>query len=144
MRNANNFGIGIDIERIERFRNIHVKRHKLFLNKIFTKNELERCFSKKDPSQHLAMKYAGKEAVVKALSSIGMEYTGYKRLEIINDKINDKEGAPRVRINDENFNKNFRYINVQLSLSFCRNKAIAFATAMEIDNYEQHQKNHFF
>jgi len=127
-------GVGIDVEGIERFRNINAERHKLFLDKIFTKNELGYCLSRKDPSPHLAMKYAGKEAIVKALSSIGMGCISYKSLEIINrggGTIYQKKEAPRVRIND----KNFSSLNVQLSLSFCRNTAIAFATAMEIGNY---------
>ena len=41
-----NFGIGTDIESIDRFRRIDYVKNNSFLNKIFTKNELDYCFSK--------------------------------------------------------------------------------------------------
>ena len=104
------FGIGTDIENIERFKN----KEKHFLNKIFTKKELEYCFSKKNYAAHLAARFAGKEAVVKALSNIADADIGYNQIEIINNK----KGVPIVKLDK---------FKIKLSLSHCKDKAIAFA-----------------
>lgn len=125
MKKKNNFGIGVDIESIDRFRNIDNS----FLNKIFTKNEIDYCFSKENAAPYLAVRYAGKEAVVKALSSIGKLKLNYKEIEILNDE----KGVPMVR----NDNIGFHNLQVYLSLSHCKDKAIAFATVMEINHYEK-------
>ena len=43
----NNFEIGVDIEKINRFDNKDYSKKDIFLNKIFSKKELDYCFSKK-------------------------------------------------------------------------------------------------
>lgn len=60
--------IGIDIEEVKRFsKNI---KNKNFINKIFSKEEIRYCLSKKKNSvQHFAVRFAGKEAVWKALGN---------------------------------------------------------------------------
>ena len=128
MKPLKNFGIGVDIESIERFSRPEVINNKLFLNRIFTKRELKYCFSKKNPAQHLAARYAGKEATFKALSSIGKPNPNHKFLEIFNNK-ND---IPKVKISDTKFNK----LHVYLSMSHCDDKAIAFAAVMELAKHE--------
>ena len=111
-------GIGVDIEDIKRFRNSDVANNKQFLDKIFTKKELDYCFSKAKPEQHLAARYAGKEAVVKALCSLGKISIDYKDIEITNNK----NKIPMVKIN----NKNLGNLKIKISLSHCEDKAIAF------------------
>lgn len=88
------------------------------MNKIFTKNELDYCLSKRAAASHLAARYAGKEAVVKALTCIGRINVNYKQIEILNDE----NGVPRVRIDKTGFDD----LQIHLSLSHCRDKAIAF------------------
>jgi holo-[acyl-carrier protein] synthase len=61
----NNFGIGVDIESIERFVKLDRAKDSRFLAKIFTEKELDYCFKYKSPAEHLAVRYAGKEAVIK-------------------------------------------------------------------------------
>ena len=113
------FGIGVDIENIKRFRNSNVANNKQFLGKIFTKKELDYCFSKSKPEQHLAARYAGKEAVVKALCSLGKTSIDYKDIEITNNKNN----VPIAKIN----NNNSDGLKIKISLAHCEDKAIAFA-----------------
>ena len=124
MQQTENFGIGTDIESIDRFRKLNLNDDNGFLNKVFTKNELDYCFSKKEPASHLSARYAGKEAVIKALSSIGKANLDYKNVEIFKNE----EGVPMVRINDIDGGK----IKVYVSLSHCEDKAIAFAIVMEM------------
>ena len=60
---------GCDIENVNRFKK--VLKNKRFLSNVFTDNEIRYCFNKKKPEVYLARKFAGKEAVFKALSSLG-------------------------------------------------------------------------
>lgn len=108
------FSVGVDIEDIDRFKKLGLKKDKIFLNKVFTKKELKYSFSKRNFSQHLAVRYVAKEAVVKAL---GNKKIAYNKIEIVNDRT----GAPKVIIND----KKFRDINIKISMSHCRDKAVA-------------------
>jgi len=116
-------GIGVDIEAIDRFRKLDKIDDNLFLNKVFTKNEIDYCFSKKDPARHLAARYAGKEAIFKALSTIDKPNPDYKDAEIFNNK----EGAPIARMNCVEGNN----LRVYISLSHSEDKAIAFAIVMK-------------
>jgi holo-[acyl-carrier protein] synthase len=119
---TNNLGIGTDIESIDRFRKLDLNKDRIFLNKIFTKKELDHCFSKKEPAQHLAVRYAGKEAVVKALTSINKLNLDYKKVEIFNNE----NGVPKVKISDRDTN-----IQIHLSLSHSGGNVLAFAIVME-------------
>jgi len=81
--------IGTDIVEINRFRQLPHIKNKKFYNKIFTESEIAYCIKYKDPYPHFAMKFAGKEAVIKAIKNkIGM-----KDIEI-----NYKKSKPCVRI----------------------------------------------
>jgi len=119
LKRIKDFGIGTDIEDIRRFRKLDLIKNSPFLNKIFTKNELDYCFSKKKAAPHLAVKYAGKEAVVKAISSIRNQMINYKDIEILNNNA----GVPIVKIKDNRF----KNLQINISLSHCRGQAIAFA-----------------
>lgn len=118
----NNVGVGIDIENIERFVGLSLENNNHFFNKIFTENELEYCFSKEVACPHLAARYAGKEAVVKAISRLSNIIIGYNDIEILNNE----KGFPVVKLNNEELNN----ILINISLSHCDDKAIAIAIAI--------------
>ena len=60
--------IGVDIEDISRFNNKTLENDSVFLEKIFTQNELEYCYKQKNYASSLAARFCAKEAVIKALS----------------------------------------------------------------------------
>src|SRR3989338_10663253 len=120
MQEFKSLGVGAEIENVDRFRNLSRDKNSNFLDKIFTKKELDYSFSKAKPYQHLAARYAGKEAVLKALSGIGKQNIGYKEIEILND---DK-GIPKV-----NLNRNSG-LKVNISLSHSNDRALAFAVIL--------------
>ena len=62
-------GTGVDIVEISRIKNAAKKWKKSFLEKIFTDKELEYSNEKTSSYQHLAARFAAKEAVLKALGS---------------------------------------------------------------------------
>lgn len=64
--------IGIDVVDVSRFKGL--KRTAPLLQKVFTKLELDYCFSFKDSSTHLAGLFAAKEAVAKALDGQAVVY----------------------------------------------------------------------
>ena len=126
-------GVGTDIELIERFKRFCLIKDANFLNKIYTKNELEYCFSKKDPSPHLAARFCAKEAVVKALNNLNLKNQYkiyYNEIEIIKTEFD----VPEVVLNKENTD----HLNFKVSLSHSINNAIAFAVVIkkEIDHMD--------
>lgn len=120
--NGYQVGIGVDIERIKRFR-LNQYRHKTFLEKIYTRAELTYCFSKKNFAAHLASRFAGKEAVYKAISNIKVQPILYRAIEI-NRK---KSGVPEVKF----LSKSLDDVKVLLSLSHSPTDAAAFAVVFK-------------
>jgi holo-[acyl-carrier protein] synthase len=71
--------VGIDLIEIERIARA-LARHPGFRERCFTPEEIRYCDSKPNPAQHYAGRFAGKEAVGKALGS-GVHFT-WKEIEI--------------------------------------------------------------
>jgi len=117
------FGIGVDIENTARFERLDRQKNKIFFEKIYTEKEIKYCFSMANPSQHLAARFAGKEAVLKAINGLCGGNIAYEKIEITNNI----QGAPSVKINY----KNLKDLEVKLSLSHCNDKAIAFAIILQ-------------
>jgi len=78
-------GIGIDIIEIDRIKESVDKFGDRFLNKIYTKKELDYCLKKKYKYQHLAARFAAKEAVYKALATGWNEDVSWQNIEISNE-----------------------------------------------------------
>jgi len=90
-------GLGIDIIEIERIRKSVEKYGERFLSKIYTKNEIEYCFSKSNRYQHLAARFAAKEAIYKALMSGWQKGVSWQDMEIINGP----SGMPKANLSDK-------------------------------------------
>jgi len=73
--------VGYDIDRIDRFKKI--LKNKNFLLNIFSEREIKYCLGRKKAELFLAQKFACKEAVFKALSSLGHQVP-LKLIEILN------------------------------------------------------------
>jgi holo-[acyl-carrier protein] synthase len=88
------------------------------MKKIFTENEIQYCEKKENSSQHYAVRFAGKEAVVKAFSCYNLSIS-LKHIEILNKK----NGCPYVKILDDKFSD----FEIKISLSHSNDIAIAVA-----------------
>lgn len=86
-----NLKCGIDIEDIVRFQKLSHRKNDNFLKKVFTAKELKYCFGKVKPASHLAVRFAAKEAFIKAMG--GMHGFDYTDIEISNLK----NGQPKLR-----------------------------------------------
>ena len=87
-------GIGIDIIEIERIKQSVDKFGDRFLNKIFTKTELDYSLSKANKYQHLAARFAAKEAISKAFETGWTDGFNWKDINIYNEK----NGRPKVEL----------------------------------------------
>jgi len=63
------YGIGVDIVRIDRIRKTVEKWGEKFLERVFTSNEINYCYEKREPYLSLSVRFAAKEALIKAIGS---------------------------------------------------------------------------
>lgn len=122
---SNKFVSGVDIEEIVRFKKLSLVKDRNFLDKIYTKEELMYCFGKTDPSPHLAGRFAGKEAVFKALSGKGLKKFSLKKIEILANI----DGVPEVCV----LGLNKCDFSISLSISHCKEWAVAFVIITEYE-----------
>jgi len=62
-------GIGIDVVEIARIRRLMERWQDRFLRRVFTDQELAYALGRHDPAEHLAARFAAKEATLKALGT---------------------------------------------------------------------------
>ncbi len=97
------YGIGIDIVKIQRMRDADDKWGEKFFAKFLTDKEIDYCNRKQDPYPSLSVRFAAKEALVKA---IGSEINlNMKEVEILNNE----KGKPSLIVHGkakEFFNNN--------------------------------------
>ncbi len=109
-------GTGIDIIEVKRIKRSLEKNERL-MHRIFTNEEIDYCNSKKNKWQHFAVRFAAKEAVIKAL--------GNRAVDLKNISINNKKnGQPKVIL--DGILKSFQN-RLVVSLSHCKDYAVAQA-----------------
>lgn len=115
---------GTDIIEIERVKESIESTDGKFCDRVFTEKEIEYCENKKNQKyQHYAARFAGKEAVFKAISGkIENKYEiSWKDIEILNDK----NLRPYVNLLNRNI-KNIENIeDIDISISHCKEYATA-------------------
>lgn len=118
-------GMGVDIVEVYRMRDAVSKWGDNFLNKIFTPREIKYANSRRFSSQHLAARFAAKEAVVKAFGEPRKSPFKWTDVEILNDK----EGKPVAEFHNDALRlKKRKKINaIMISMSHSKNYAVANA-----------------
>ena len=112
---------GTDIIEIDRIRDSIEKMGERFVKRVFTKNEIEYCESKKAQKyQHYAARFAAKEATFKAISEEldNKNSICWKDFEVINDE----NGKPRLNIICSDLGN---IISKDISISHCKEYAVA-------------------
>ena len=114
--------IGIDIIEIARIKRAIARRGDSFLQRVYTESEL-RLYHEKPSS--LAARFAGKEAVVKALGIT--KGINLKEIEILSNP----SGKPSVRLHGkaQSQAKDLGLDSLAISLSHSKEYAVAFASA---------------
>jgi len=83
-------GIGIDLEGVDRFRVLLERWGERFEKKLFTDGERAYCRGRAKPAQHFAVRFAAKEAALKAMGvprGIGLEWQHF-------EVVSGPDGAP--------------------------------------------------
>ena len=74
-------GIGVDLVEIERFR-IALARTPGLIARVFTDDEREYALRKRDPTERFAVRFAAKEAIMKAMG-VGLGAVRLRDLEVV-------------------------------------------------------------
>jgi holo-[acyl-carrier protein] synthase len=109
-------GTGVDITEVSRLRKAVEKWGESFLSRIFTDEEIENAKKRVSLYQHLAGRFAAKEAVFKALGDAKLNW---KDVQILNDR----EGKPYCKI----LNGRAKKVYIYISISHVKNYAVANA-----------------
>lgn len=113
---------GTDIIEIYRIKESIENLGENFKNKIYTQKEIEYCESKKNMKyQHYAARFAAKEAIFKAISTLlDNKYNiSWKNAEILNNEY----GKPIINFIDTNIVEKIESIDI--SISHCKEYAIS-------------------
>ncbi len=111
--------VGVDCEKIARFRKLPYAKNERFYRKIFTELEIQYCISCRDPYPRFAVRFAAKEAAFKALNSVAR--INYTDIEVRKGKRDE----PNIRINRNRF-KGIKRFTISLSLTHSDSYAVAF------------------
>ena len=121
------FGTGIDIIEIGRIKQSIQKYSDRFEQKVFTKKEVDYCYSQANPAKHFAARFSAKEAVLKCF---GTGMTGgilWKDIEV--DK--QESGQPVLNLygkGKELFSQ-LKLKHIHISITHDKNYAVAHAIA---------------
>jgi holo-[acyl-carrier protein] synthase len=90
-------GLGIDLERIDRFAALIDRWGERFTRKLFTPGERAACDGRAKPAQHYAARFAAKEAALKALGDWHGKGLEWHQIEVVSQPT----GAPRLELHDK-------------------------------------------
>ena len=87
-------GIGIDLQEIADFHRSLERAGEPYIQRIFTVAEIAYCQAKPEPSSSFAVRFAAKEAAIKALGIAGTDGLNWHDLEITTDS----SGCPHMKL----------------------------------------------
>lgn len=122
-------GLGTDIVEIVRIGEMIERHGELFLQRVYTEDEIKYCQRHKEALQHYAGRWAAKEAVMKTLGTGFTKGVGWKDIQVCTTKsgrpiIELSGGAARVA-------QMLGIDSVLISISHCRAYATATAIALQ-------------
>lgn len=119
-------GLGVDIVEIERMA-AALARHPRMKERIFSAEERRYCDGRNRPEVHYALRFAAKEAVLKAL---GTGFSGMKFTDV--EVARDPRGRPAPRLSGRaaQVAGEMGVVEMHLSLSYTHTTAVASAVAI--------------
>jgi len=119
-------GLGVDIVEIGRMATA-LKRHPAMRERLFSAEERAYCDKRNKPEIHYALRFAAKEAVLKAL---GTGFAGMKFTDV--EVIRDAGGRPTPRLSGraKEVAEQLGVVELHLSLSYTHTTAVASAVAI--------------
>jgi len=121
-------GIGTDITECLRIARMIDRHGEIFLQRVYTPNEIAYCQNRKQATQHFTGRWAAKEAILKALGTGWIRGISWLDVEIVNrpggqPEVILKNGAKKIA-------DQLGIEKIQVSISHCRTHAVAFAVAV--------------
>ncbi len=123
-------GLGVDIVEIDRMR-AALERHPRMRERIFSAEERAYCDKRNKPEIHYAMRFAAKEAVLKALGTGFSDGIRFTDVEVLRD--DRGRPAPRLSGRAQAVADAAGVVEMHLSLSFTHSNAVASAVAITDD-----------
>jgi holo-[acyl-carrier protein] synthase len=120
------YGTGIDIVDISRFERFVREDNQPLFRRVFTPDEQAYCAAKRHSAQHFALRFAAKEAFLKAVGTGLRDGISWRDMEVVNDTL----GKPELKLYGR-AEELFREKGLQrifLSLSHDGNYAVASVT----------------
>ena len=122
-------GLGTDIVEIVRIGEMIERHGELFLQRVYTEQEVAYCQKRTASYQHFAGRWAAKEAVLKALGTGWARGIAWRDIEVVSFP----SGQPRVAIHGavRELSEQAGIAGYLLSISHCRSHATAVAVAVQ-------------
>ncbi|MFG0334888.1 MAG: holo-ACP synthase [Maioricimonas sp. JB049] len=122
-------GLGTDIIEILRIGEMIERHGELFLQRVYTEQEIRYCQRRKEAIQHYAGRWAAKEAVMKTLGTGFVKGIRWKDIEVVSKR----SGAPIIQLAGGALekSKSLGIDQVLITISHCRTYATATAIAVQ-------------
>ena len=120
--------IGTDIVEVVRIGQMIERHGEIFLNRVYTEDEVRYCQRRKEYTQHYAGRWAAKEAVMKALGTGFSRGVGFRDIEVCTSR----SGQPSIELRGtaREIAQQAGISEMLISISHCR--AYATATAIAV------------
>ena len=121
-------GIGTDITECLRIARMIERHGELFVNRVYTPEEIKYCQSRAQSTQHFTGRWAAKEAILKALGTGWRKGITWRDVEIRNEP----GGRPTVAVlgGTKEVVQRLGITKLLVSISHCRTHATAYAMAV--------------
>jgi holo-[acyl-carrier protein] synthase len=125
-------GIGTDIIECLRIAQMIQRHGDLFINRVYTPQEIQYCQARRQSTQHFAGRWAAKEAVLKVLGTGWRKGISWRDVEIVSGP----GGRPAVvlRGGAREIADELQITEVLVSISHCRTHATAYALGVSYDD----------
>jgi holo-[acyl-carrier protein] synthase len=121
-------GIGTDITECLRIAQMIERHGELFVDRVYTQEEIRYCRMRKQSTQHFTGRWAAKEAVLKAIGTGWRRGISWRDIEVQNEP----GGKPNVLLSGgaKEAAEQLGVEEVLVSISHCRSHATAYAVAV--------------
>jgi len=121
-------GIGVDVAEVHRVADLVERHGRRFLERVYTPRELAYCLGRRRESEHLAARFAAKEAVSKALGTGIGPRVHWRDIEVVREEI----GRVHITLHGgaREVARELRITKIFVSLSHARAYAAANAVAI--------------
>jgi holo-[acyl-carrier protein] synthase len=128
-------GIGTDITECLRIARMIERYGELFINRVYTPEEIKYCQNRRQATQHYTGRWAAKEAILKALGTGWRKGISWRDIEVRNEPGGKPVVAVRGGVKD--VVEQLEVADIYVTISHCRTHATATAVAVGRESKEE-------